>query len=106
MTKDRDEEAQRGSDSQDPGRQLTGGWEAIAKQLHRMATHVRRNQGHTQGKDDEPAIVDAHGDSVNPRDKNLTFENSFEAGHLEVKRKKLKGKSKTQSELPMFPKNV
>ena len=54
-----------------------------------MLAHVRGNQGDAQRKHDEPAIVDAHGDSINPRDQDLPFEKSRRVGghRREVKRK-------------------
>src|SRR5258706_6118673 len=83
MAKDGEEESQSRCDSQEPARQFPGGREMVGEQLNGVFAHVRGNQGDAQSKDYEPAIVDAHRDSVNPRDQYLAFEKSCGVGgHL------------------------
>src|SRR5438034_7147959 len=100
MTKDRKKKPQRDRDTQRPS-QIVSRWKLERSQLHRMPVRVHRNHHYANRKHDEPAIVDAHGNSVNTRDQNLSFEKRFE-----VHARKQRAKGEVQRVKPNVAANL
>src|SRR6185312_12510397 len=60
-------------------------------ELQRMLADIRRDQHYAHGEHDEPPIVDAHGNSIDARHQDLSFEKASKVHGTQARRVKGKG---------------